>query len=172
MSRNGTSLIFFPSLNEEEKRSARVVLERGVLFKMGWGGGHRRCRDFPHILPARTFLQPHWQGVDQSLRDPQSFAKRPLGHSPAQQGEGPALSVEGLMCGVPPLGALMLWESCRLPFPRSHRSGFSGVASVKLKNVPVPTTQGQICSLLTRRAKGRAMGTKRNGFLILLLFMN
>lgn len=31
------TLIFFPSLNEEEKRGAKGVLERDVLFKMGWG---------------------------------------------------------------------------------------------------------------------------------------
>lgn len=79
------------------------------------------------------------------------------------------MSVLGLVCGVPPSGALMLWEPCRLPFPHSHRSGFSGGGCVKTQ-VPVPT-QGQTCSLLTQRAKERAVGVKRNGFLILPSFI-
>lgn len=94
--------------------------------------------------PSPAPGDPHPILTAQPLWDLQSFASRPLGPSP-HPGQGPALSLEGLMCGVPPLGSLRPWEPGRLPFPLSHRwllglrqVGLLWVASVKLRNVPVP----------------------------------
>lgn len=81
MSRSATSSIFFLSLNEEEKRGAKVVLERAVWLKLK---GRPSRRDLPGILPAQNFHQPYTPTVPHEVG--QSFAERPLGHSSAQQG--------------------------------------------------------------------------------------
>lgn len=100
------------------------------------------------------------------------------------------MSLAGLLRGFLPLGAPTLWEASRHPVP--HPQGMLlelQKGSLKLK-IPAPLAggggwgreprtetfyfcqiRGQICSLLTRKAKEKAVGQNRGIFLILLLFI-
>lgn len=187
MSRSVNSSIFFLSLNEKEKRGAKFVLEREVWLKLK---GHPSRRHPPGILPAQNFPQPYSPTVPHEVGQSFAVASWPQLSS---TGEGPALSLEGVMCGGPTLGHPRAVGTWKAPLPTFTQVAFglaTGLASLlfPLWNSRTSVchftlgqgvgllflqgTQGQSCSLLTRKATERAMGTKRGVFLILLLFLN
>lgn len=78
----------------------------------------------PLVLPAGTLTQSHLhlvpQGVRASKLDLHPLLKGPW-PMPSSAGEGPALNLADLLCGIPLLGAPTLWEASRRPFPHSQR---------------------------------------------------